>query len=113
MLAMRLLQPGPVEDARLVPLDLPVPRPTADGAAVLLKVLACGVCHTDLHLVEGDLPAHHLPLTPGHQVVAEVADVAPGTDGVRLGDVGATGPSSQAGTPTAATPTTFSPTRAI
>ena len=47
-----------------------VPEPAADE--LLLKVLACGVCRTDLHVTEGDLPVHRPGVTPGHEVVGEV-----------------------------------------
>jgi len=46
-----------------------VPRPQVAPGYVLLRVLACGVCRTDLHIVEGDLPVLHQPLIPGHQIV--------------------------------------------
>ena len=57
--------------------DLPVPEP-APGQ-VRLRVRACGVCRTDLHVVDGDLPHPKLPLVPGHQIVGET------DDGRRLG----------------------------
>jgi len=57
--------------------DLPVPEPAA--GQVRLRVLACGVCRTDLHIVDGELTRPKLPLVPGHQIVG-VAD-----DGRRLG----------------------------
>lgn len=50
--------------------ELPVPQPGA--GQVLLKVLACGVCRTDLHIVEGDLPPLAKRIVPGHQIVGEV-----------------------------------------
>jgi len=50
--------------------DLPVPEP--GPGQVLLHVRACGVCRTDLHLVDGELPVARLPVTPGHEVVAEI-----------------------------------------
>jgi propanol-preferring alcohol dehydrogenase len=53
-----------------------VPRPTLTCNHVLLRVLACGVCCTDLHIFEGDLPLIHQPLIPGHQIVGEVIDGA-------------------------------------
>jgi propanol-preferring alcohol dehydrogenase len=59
-----------VLDAPGVPLraaELPIPRP-GDGAR-LLRVRACGVCRTDLHVVDGEVTASHLPLVPGHQIV--------------------------------------------
>jgi len=57
--------------ARLLIEDVPVPSPAPDQ--VLLKVHACGVCRTDLHIVERDLPPLRDPLTPGHQIVGEIA----------------------------------------
>jgi alcohol dehydrogenase, propanol-preferring len=53
-----------------------VPRPTLTVGHILLRVLACGVCRTDLHIFEGDLPLIHQPLIPGHQIVGEVVDGA-------------------------------------
>ena len=50
-----------------------VPRPEPQAGHVLLHVLACGVCRTDLHIAEGDLPPLHPKLIPGHQIVGEVA----------------------------------------
>jgi propanol-preferring alcohol dehydrogenase len=50
-----------------------VPRPEAQAGYVLLRILACGVCRTDLHIAEGDLPRLHPKLIPGHQIVGEVA----------------------------------------
>jgi propanol-preferring alcohol dehydrogenase len=49
-----------------------VARPEAQAGYVLLRVLACGVCRTDLHIAEGDLPPLHPKLIPGHQIVGEV-----------------------------------------
>ncbi|HLF00741.1 MAG TPA: zinc-dependent alcohol dehydrogenase family protein, partial [Anaerolineales bacterium] len=61
------------------PLNLvEIPLPTPHSNSVLLRVRACGVCHTDLHIVEGDLPPRKLPITPGHQVVAIVEQVGSG-----------------------------------
>ena len=83
MRAMRLAAPAPVEEAPLRLVGLPVPEP--GPGQVLLRVLACGVCRTDLHIVEGELPPHRSPVVPGHQIVAEVVrlgqgagDLAPG-----------------------------------
>lgn len=49
-----------------------VARPEPASGQVLLRVLACGVCRTDLHIVEGELPALRTPLIPGHQIVGEI-----------------------------------------
>lgn len=54
--------------------DVPVPSP-APGE-LLVRVLACGVCRTDLHVVDGDLPVHRPSVVPGHQVVGEVVVAA-------------------------------------
>jgi propanol-preferring alcohol dehydrogenase len=53
-----------------------VPRPQLQPGHVLLRVIACGVCRTDLHIVEGDLPALRPQLIPGHQIVGEVVEGA-------------------------------------
>lgn len=76
MLAWQVVAPGPVEGQPLVRVDLPIPEP-APGE-LLVKVLACGVCRTDLHVTEGDLPAHRPRVVPGHEVVGEVVRPAAG-----------------------------------
>lgn len=53
-----------------------VPRPEAAPGHVLLRVRACGVCRTDLHIVEGELPSRRENLIPGHQIVGEIVDGA-------------------------------------
>ena len=53
-----------------------MPRPQVSPGYVLLRVLACGVCRTDLHIVEGDLPVIRQSLIPGHQIVGEVIEGA-------------------------------------
>lgn len=63
-------EPRPVRDRPLRLVELPVPEP-APGE-VLVRVTACGVCRTDLHVVEGDLAPHRRPVVPGHEVVGEV-----------------------------------------
>lgn len=88
MLAMQLLSPVSVDECDpLVVSELPEPEP--GPGQILLTVRACGVCHTDLHTVEGDLPLPRLPLAPGHQVVGVVkalgADVARFQVGDRVG----------------------------
>lgn len=66
MMAMTLQAPG----QPLVLTDLPLPVPGEHD--VLLKVLACGVCRTDLHLVDGDLALRHAGIVPGHEIVGRV-----------------------------------------
>lgn len=70
MLAWRVETPGPVAGGPLKAVREPIPEP-GDGE-LLVRVLACGVCRTDLHVVEGDLPVHRHRVVPGHEVVAEV-----------------------------------------
>jgi propanol-preferring alcohol dehydrogenase len=65
--------------------EVPVPRP--DAGEILVRVQACGVCHTDLHAVDGDWPVKpSLPLIPGHEGVGIVAAVGRGVAGVKEGD---------------------------
>jgi len=65
--------------------DVPVPVP--DKGEILVKVMACGVCHTDLHAAGGDWPAKPaLPFTPGHEVVGVVAELGPDVTDFKLGD---------------------------
>src|ERR1700692_3689723 len=67
MKACILRVPAPIETNPLEYTDAPKPQPT--GAQVLIRVRACGVCRTDLHVIEGELPALKSPVIPGHQVV--------------------------------------------
>ena len=83
MRAMQLAAPAPVAEAPLAMVELPVPSP-APGQ-VLLRVRACGVCRTDLHILEGELPPHRSPVVPGHQIVAEVAGFGAGAELVAPG----------------------------
>lgn len=70
MRAMVLAASGPAAGRPLELRDLPLPA--AGPEDLLIRVRACGVCHTDLHAVEGDLPGAKLPLVPGHEVVGVV-----------------------------------------
>jgi propanol-preferring alcohol dehydrogenase len=63
--------------------DLPIPVP-APGQ-VLIRMRACGVCRTDLHVVDGDLTQGKLPIIPGHEIVGEVVELGPGTTGLASG----------------------------
>jgi alcohol dehydrogenase, propanol-preferring len=79
--------PGRVDAGRPLALrDTPVPEP--GPGELLLRVRACGVCRTDLHVTEGDLPVHRPGVTPGHEVVGEVAAIGLGGDdaGFAVGD---------------------------
>ncbi|MFZ5640683.1 MAG: zinc-dependent alcohol dehydrogenase family protein [Bacillota bacterium] len=80
MLAMVLDAPGkPLRAA-----DVPVP--VAGPGQVLLRVLACGLCRTDLHIVDGELTEPKLPLIPGHQIVGMVEACGEGVEGFIKGD---------------------------
>lgn len=83
MRAMVLEHPGPAEQAPLQLRELPDPTP-APGE-VLLRVLACGVCRTDLHTVEGEIPLPAPALIPGHQIVGQVLAVGPGVESDLVG----------------------------
>jgi len=69
---------------RLKPVDRLTPVPGPDQ--VLVRVRACGVCRTDLHVVDGDLTEPKLPIVPGHEIVGEVVAVGTGIDKARLGE---------------------------
>jgi propanol-preferring alcohol dehydrogenase len=60
--------------------------PTPGDDEVLLHVNACGICRTDLHVVEGELPVRRSPLIPGHQIVGRVAAIGSRVDGFAIGD---------------------------
>ncbi len=80
MRAMRLHAAG----AALEPATVAVPQPRA--GQLLVRVAACGVCRTDLHVVDGDLPHPHLPLIPGHEIVGTVVGMGAGVGGFSNGD---------------------------
>ncbi len=84
MHAWRVLRPGPVAAGPVDLVRTPVPR--AGAGELLVRVLVCGVCRTDLHVAEGDLPVHRPGVTPGHEVVGEVAGLGAGVTGFAPGD---------------------------
>jgi alcohol dehydrogenase, propanol-preferring len=73
MKAAAVYEPKPIESNPLKLIELDVPAPDRDE--ILVRVLACGVCRTDLHVSEGDLPVHRPGVTPGHEVVGEVLEI--------------------------------------
>jgi propanol-preferring alcohol dehydrogenase len=77
-------EPGPVERRPMqwIERDAPVPGPDE----VRVQVRACGVCRTDLHVVEGDLPLRRRPIVPGHQVAGRIDRVGAAVTGLRIGD---------------------------
>jgi propanol-preferring alcohol dehydrogenase len=84
MRAQVLRSPAPVATRPLVAVDLADPHP--GRAEVRVRVVACGCCRTDLHVVEGDLELSHLPVVPGHQVVGRVDVLGPGCSMLSVGD---------------------------
>jgi propanol-preferring alcohol dehydrogenase len=82
--AMVLEEPKPAEEHPLVRMDLPLPEPVP--GQVRLRVQACGVCHTDLHLVEGEIDLPKLPIVPGHQIVGRVDALGEGVTRFQTGD---------------------------
>jgi alcohol dehydrogenase, propanol-preferring len=71
-------KPGPIATGPLVAVERPVPQP--GPCEILVRVTACGVCRTDLHLAEGDLEPRRPQTVPGHEVVGVVATVGPGCE---------------------------------
>ena len=77
-------QPGPMATGPVRLIERARPEP--GQGELLIRVLCCGVCRTDLHLAEGDLPPRRPDVTPGHEVVGEVVEAGPGTVRFRPGD---------------------------
>ena len=125
-------EPGPIDDHPLELVELPIPTP--GPGEIRVRVVTCGVCRTDLHLAEGDLPPRHSRVVPGHEVVGRgrpasaaariasrkvTASVSRGwptraacAGSARAGArTSASRRDSRVGTSTAATPNTWSPSR--
>jgi propanol-preferring alcohol dehydrogenase len=83
MKAAVLTTPSPISQSPLKIEDVPTPEPKPGH--VLLRVLACGVCRTDLHIVEGELPPRNPRIIPGHQIVGEVVAGEGLKEGSRVG----------------------------
>ena len=79
MIAMQLDRPGEL----LHPVERDLPRPS--GPDLLIEVAACGVCRTDLHVLDGDINGS-LPIVPGHEIVGRVAELGPEAQGFAIGD---------------------------
>ncbi len=79
VLAWEAHRPGPVATGPLRLVERPEPTPGPGELAV--RVTACGVCRTDLHVAEGDLPVHRPGVIPGHEVVGRVVALGPGVSG--------------------------------
>ncbi len=84
MKAMQLSHFAPIEQKPLALTDLPIRRP--DPHEILVRIKVCGVCHTDLHTVEGELPDVRLPIIPGHQIVGTVEEMGTKASRFQIGD---------------------------
>lgn len=84
MRACLLDHPGSIDSKPLRLADVPPPEP--GPGEVLVRVKACGICRTDLHVVEGELPSRKSPVIPGHQIVGTVERAGEGTHLVSVGD---------------------------
>ena len=84
MKAMVVETPGLIENNPLTLIELPIPEPSR--GEVLIRVEVCGVCRTDLHVAEGDLPPHTSPVAPGHEVVGSVVKSGPDAKRLKEGD---------------------------
>ena len=84
MQSMILNSPKGVDDNPLEPADITIPEP--GPGEILVRVRVCGVCHTDLHTVEGELPLPKLPIVPGHEVIGVVETLGEGASRFKVGD---------------------------
>lgn len=84
MKAMQILKPAPIEEKPLKLVELPKPIPT--NKQVLIKVSACGVCRTDLHVTEGDIKKGNYPIVPGHQIVGSIEELGNNCTRFKEGD---------------------------
>ena len=84
MKAWVVQQPGPIDEGPLAFVERPAPEPAPGELRV--RVAVCGVCRTDLHLAEGDLPPHGPQVVPGHEIVGVVDRLGPGASRFALGE---------------------------
>jgi len=87
MRAVQIVQSEETQKRSLMLVERPVPEPSRNQ--VRLRIHTCGVCHTDLHILEGEINPPRLPIIPGHQVVGVVEALGPGVnpeEGVKVGD---------------------------
>ncbi|WP_349675639.1 alcohol dehydrogenase catalytic domain-containing protein, partial [Oenococcus oeni] len=77
MRAWEVASPAPIDSSpspiHFVKHPVPVPK----TSEVLVRVISCGICHTDLHVAEGDLPVHHPHVIPGHEIIGRVVANGP------------------------------------
>ena len=84
MRAMQLEKPGPIESSPLRERELPEPQP--GPGEIRVRVQACGICRTDLHVIEAELPPKRPAIVPGHQIAGTVDACGPGATRFKSGD---------------------------
>lgn len=84
MKAWEVARPGPIDSGPLKLVERAIPEP--GPGEVRVKVTACGVCRTDLHIAEGDLPVHRAQVIPGHEIVGVVEALGGGASRFKIGD---------------------------
>src|SRR6185312_13671675 len=84
MRAMQLEKPGPIESSPLRERELPEPQP--GPGEIRVRVQACGICRTDLHVIEAELPPKRPAIVPGHQISGTVDACGPGATRFKSGD---------------------------
>jgi alcohol dehydrogenase, propanol-preferring len=83
---MKAMVLGSIKPVEAGPLELKdVPIPEVGRGEILIKVRCCGVCHTDLHIVTGELAPHRLPVVPGHEIIGTVERAGEGAERFRIG----------------------------
>lgn len=81
-----MMQAMVLEASRAQLRETRVPRPTPGPGQILVRVCACAVCRTDLHVLDGELPHPKLPLVPGHEIIGRVVETGRGADHFKPGD---------------------------
>ncbi len=77
-------KPTKIETSPLIQIEKEIPK--LDNQQVLVKISKCGICHTDLHVVEGELPHTKYPIIPGHQIVGKVVEIGNNVSNLKKGD---------------------------
>ncbi len=86
MRAWEVTSPAPIDSSTSPIHFVKHPVPVPKTSEVLVRVISCGICHTDLHVAEGDLPVHHPHVIPGHEIIGRVVANGPQAGRFNLGD---------------------------
>ena len=84
MKSISLFEQGLLDQAKIQFLEQPIPEPGSYD--IRIKIQACGVCHTDLHIIEGDLPLKKQPIVPGHEIVGIIDKLGKNVTQHKVGD---------------------------